>query len=332
MRLITSDDIIETYCKIIQRGSRFFLSKFTFNKQSRTKSAFNDTAFESANWWIMPAVRRRWNAMITGDEQTGYEHWLVERYAKGRGGLKLLSIGSGVCSHELVLAGYPEFAEVTCVDIAQNLLDRAEAQARAEGKTNMRFLCADIRKHQFGESSYDFVLFHASLHHFENVGSLLGQQVMKWLKPDGLVVVNEYVGPNRQQFPRTQVRAINICLAGIDRDLRRRFKTGIVKHSFSGPGWLRMVIADPSECVDSENILPALRSHFEIREEKPLGGNIVCAVLKDIAHHFVTTDEAGRAILEKIFEAEDRFLETHDSDYLFGVYAKRPPTKRFESE
>ena len=103
-RLITSDDLIDTYAKLNQRGLKFILSKFNIKGTERTRSAFNEEAFDSSNYWIIPAVRRRWNRIISGNENISYEHYVVEKYLKGKSGLKFLSLGSGICSHELIFA------------------------------------------------------------------------------------------------------------------------------------------------------------------------------------------------------------------------------------
>lgn len=42
--------------------------------------------------------------------------------------------------------------------------------------------------------------------------------------------------------------------------------------------------------------------------------------MKDIAHHFVETDEEKTEVLKKIFEIEDDFLKKHPSDLVFGIY------------
>ena len=61
MSFITLDDFIDTYFKVVQRGNGFFLSKLTFNKEKRTKSAFNNSSFQSSNFWSIPKVKERWN-------------------------------------------------------------------------------------------------------------------------------------------------------------------------------------------------------------------------------------------------------------------------------
>ncbi len=322
MRIITSDDFIDTYCKFAQRGSRFFFSKFTFSNTSRTKSAFSDSVYSSSNWWIIPAVRNRWNEKITGNADTNYKQYLYENFIRRKSGMKLLSLGSGACSHELELAGYSEFDEIVCLDLAQNLLNQAAAIAKKENKNNIKFICADIKNFDFKTAYYDFVLFNASLHHFDQVDELLGRYIKPCLKPNGKLVINEFVGPTRQQFPKQQLDAIKDAIKLIDKPYRRRFKTSIYKNSFSGAGMLRMIIADPSECVDSDSIMPAIHRQFKTIVEKPYGGNILMNVLRDISHHFVVLDDRKSAILQRLFEFEDHYLEKHKSDFVFGIYQK----------
>jgi hypothetical protein len=79
-RLITLDDFIDTYCKIIQRVKSFVFSKFTFNDLNRTKSAFDNTAVNSSNWWIIPKVRQHWNFLISRGEKINYKQYLVAKY------------------------------------------------------------------------------------------------------------------------------------------------------------------------------------------------------------------------------------------------------------
>ena len=81
-----------------------------------------------------------------------------------------------------------------------------------------------------------------------------------------------------------------------------------------------MIIADPSECVDSAAIVPAIHQKFDILEEKFYGNNILQSALKDISHHFVELNSEKKAVLEKVFELEDELLEKQASDYVFGVY------------
>jgi ubiquinone/menaquinone biosynthesis C-methylase UbiE len=320
MRLITRDDFIETYGKIYQRGVKYFFSKLSFSMKDRALSTFNEKDIVSSYAWSLLKVRQRWNELITGDKNTFYEDYFVSKYLQGRSGLRLLSLGSGVCSHELRFAAHPCFSEVKCVDFSDVVLSEAAENAAKAGLENLIFEVDDVNNMNIPSKEYDVILFHSSLHHFKNIDVLL-KKVKSGLKDNGLLVINEYVGKNRIQLSRAQVKEINRILKHeIPDAFKIRHITGLRKNSFSGPGWLRMIISDPSEAVESERILPQLHLDFIPLEEKNIGGNIVVFLLKDIAHHFDKDTEEAIFLLGKIFELEDEFLQSHPSDMVFGVY------------
>jgi ubiquinone/menaquinone biosynthesis C-methylase UbiE len=321
MKLVSKDDFIDIYLKTSQRGLAFMLKKLNLNAKSRTKSAFDDSAIQSSNWWIIPEVKERWNEKITGSRLLEYEEYTVNKYLKNERNLRMLSIGAGVCSHELKFAAYPNFKEIVCIDIADNLLKTAAERAKKKGLKNIKFLSEDIYKAAFEVNEFDMIMFHSSLHHFSNIQNLIETKIKKWLKSKGVLLINEYVGPNRLQFNKDQISNINIGLDIIPNELKQRFKSKLIKNKFYGSGYIRMIIADPSECIESANILPILRNEFEIIEEKAMGGNLLMNILKDISHNFVNSqDVKAKNILMKLFELEDEYLKTRDSDFLFGLY------------
>ena len=325
MPLITSDDFLETLAKLRQRGLPFLLSKLRPDALARTRSAFDDPALRAANWWQVPAVRRRWNERMTGHPDQLYEAYVAEKYLAGRRGLRLLSLGSGAASHELAFARLPQFAEVRCVDIAGRLLAQAAAVAAAEGLTNFQTEVTDVNALALPPAAYDVVLFHSALHHFRDVDGIVAR-VRQTLRPDGLLVLNDFVGPARLQWKAAQLAETNRILREVvPARFRVRYLSRQLKTSVSGPGRWRMLLADPSEAAESDRIVPALRRHFRPLEEAALGGNILTLVLKDIAHHFMRDDDPEtRALLNELFRLEDAFLAQHPSDLLFGVYRPQP--------
>lgn len=322
MRLITRDDLIDTYSRIAQRGSQFVISKFTFNEKQRTRSAFNETAIHSSNWWMIPMVKERWNIKISGDSKLNYKQYLIEQFFHDKKNISLLSLGSGSCGHELELAKYPQFEKIVCVDLAQNRLDEAAEMAQNDDLHNIHFVCADIKDYHFPDDHFDMVLFNSSLHHFKDVDHLLKNYIKPSMKKDAYLIINEYVGPTRLQFPKEQLKAINESLKLIPPAYRKRFKTNKPKNHFYGSGLIRMIMADPSECIDSSSIIPSIHEHFTIIQEKPYGGNILMNALKDISHHFIVVDEEKKLILEELFKYEDHYLLDHNSDFIFGIYQK----------
>lgn len=323
MRLVTLDDIIDVYLKARQRGLAFIFSKFNTNSRARTQSAFNKSAILSSNWWIIPKIRERWNSKITGLKNLEYEKYVVEKYLSQRTNIRMLSIGSGICSHEFKFAQYPSFDEIVCIDISKNLMEDARKKAADMALKNMKFTNADFYEVNYRVDSFDMIMFHSSLHHFSGIPELISK-IKKWLRPNGILLINEYVGKDRLQFEKSQIDCINEGLKLIPNNMKRRYKSKLRKRKFRGSGYIRMLIADPSECIESSKILPAIHKEFEVIEEKPFGGNLLMHILKDISHHFVDSDNPlVTETLEKLFELEDAYLVYKESDFVFGLYRNR---------
>lgn len=324
MRLFTKDDFIELYSKIHQRGIGFILSKLTLNATKRTRSTFNKAGYAHSNWWIIPEVKERWNQKVSSSPNKTYEEHIVDQYLKGKSNLKLLSLGSGSCSHELNFARHSCFSEIKCIDLSDKLLKNAGETAKMENLKNLFFEVSDVNKINFPVGYYDIALFNSSLHHFQNIHKLIGQHIPQTLKEKGLLIINEYVGPNRLQWTKLQLTEINRILKHeIPTDKKRRLSTGIIKHDVTGPGVIRMLITDPSEAIESENILPAIHSNFTTLEEKQIGGNILMLLFKDISHNFLEGSKENKGLLNHLFSLEDKFLEHEKSNIVFGIYQNK---------
>ncbi|GAA3569952.1 class I SAM-dependent methyltransferase [Snuella lapsa] len=322
-RLVTIDDIIDTYIKLRLRGSSFILSKFSFNNLKRTKSAFNDTNIKSANWSIIPMVHKRWNTLITGNPKCSYEEFVVKNFLDSSTKIKMLSIGSGVCKHELKFASFKNFEEILCIDISEALLNQAKQTAKQNNLKNITFKAGNIYDHKFKENYFDIVFFHASLHHFKDIETLLGDKLKSALKKNGKLIINEYTGPNRLQFPKHQIKYINRALKLIPKKFRRRYGVNFHKNKVYGSGLIRVILADPSECVESETIIPAIHKYYNTKYEVFYGGNLLMPVLKDLSHHFINLTDEKEKTLDNLFKLEDAYLKRYKSDYVFGIYEKK---------
>lgn len=324
MRLITLDDLLDTYFKVVQRGSSFFFSKFTFNKEKRTKSAFDNTSFISSYFWNIPKVSERWNFLISGNKSINYIDYLTDDFLKEKSGLRLLSLGSGICNREIELAEHDTiFKEIVCVDIANNLLQIAAKSASEKNIKNISFIAKNIDDIEFKENDFDIIFFKSSLHHFDKIENFVSGKIRKALKPNGFLIINEFVGATRQQFSKKQIKAINKTINLIPKKFRIRFKSNFHKNKYRGVGLLRMYIADPSECIDSGSIMPSIHKHFNTIIERPYGGNLLMSALRDISHHFYQLDEEKEKILNSLFLLEDEYLQDNPSDFVFGIYENK---------
>lgn len=301
----------------------FVLQKLKLKALSRIATKWN-TIVPGSDWWIIPEVRRRWNEKCTGNADLEYEGYVVNKYLQGRSGLTMLSVGCGTGSRERKFAKFQQFSSIVGVDVAPRQIEKAREYANADGFLHINYKVLDFSRHSLPEQSYDLVLFNSSLHHFGNIQGLMRNKVLPLLKPGGMLVILEHVGPNRLQWLKAQLLQCNQLL----KNLPLRYKLRTDKYSHKNkvyrPGLLRMLLVDPSEAPDSENILSAIHDNFSIIEEKQVGGNILHLLLKDISHNFLGTDSETLQILKRLFQAEDEFIaSTGKADMVFGIYTKK---------
>lgn len=319
MRLLTPLDFVDVWFKIKERGLYFVAKKLISNTEQRIKSTWNEDTLPSSNWWQVNKVRARWNMLITGDENTLYPDYFVNKYLKNKTRLQLLSIGCGTGKREIEFAKHACFEQVLAIDIAPKTIQEAHETAKALNLKNCTFAVADVYKESFESSKFDVVLFHSSLHHFSQIDKLL-TRIRKTLKPDGLLIINEYVGANRFQYDKARMnRVAKVYQTVIPEKFKKRKFSNSIKKRVYFPGLLRMVIADPSEAVEANSILSILSKQFTLLEQKNYGGNLLTFALKDIAHNFNTDD--ATPVLQKLFALEDELMkEENKSDYVFAVY------------
>jgi len=320
MRLFTPEDIRDIYIKVYQRGFYFLLTKLSVKGKSRTISSFNSLNINSSNWWIIPQVKERWNYLISGDPNVNYETFVSEKYFNRGQKIRMLSIGSGVCSHEIEFARINPNWEVWCIDFSNKLLNKAAENARCMQVNNIYFLNEDIYTFKPAQEKFDLILFHSSLHHFKNMHQFMNNVVVNNLVAGGKLLINEYVGAKRLQYSRTQHKAINKGLKKIPSSHKKIYKTNLTKRRYYGSGVIRMMLADPSECIESDLILPSIANRFSVIFEKKYGGNLLMPVLKDISHHFIEPSIESEQYLNQLFVLEDEYLQSNPSDFIVGLY------------
>ncbi len=321
--LINKGDIIDLIYEIRRKGMLDVLHRFGFTNSERVIHNWECIDKGASDWWIIPMIRKRWNYLISGNAETEYEDYVVEKYFGDKNNLKLLSVGSGGGTTEIKFAAHNCFSEVRGFDISKKIVAHANQKFDQHGLKNLKFFVADVYKYDFGKEQYDAVLFHSSLHHFNKLDFIL-EKAKNALKQNGILIINEYVGPDRFQWSTQQLEEVNkILLNDMPHGNKEKRIKGYFKKKVYRPGLLRMFFADPSESVCSSAIPFAINKYFSTVEEKQLGGNLLHPLLKDIAHHYLNENENNINLLNSLIEKEERFLNgSHKSDMLFGIYKK----------
>jgi len=163
-------------------------------------------------WYEIPEVLRSINRSISGDPSVDWSEYTVRKYFSNRLPLKrCLSLGSGAGQLERDLAGWNVFLDCDAYDVAGGAVERAVELARAQGFDGIHYSVADINQLKLPPGIYDAVWIYGAMHHFEALEPISGE-IAQCLAPGGLLVVNEYVGPARFQFPERQKELANACL------------------------------------------------------------------------------------------------------------------------
>ena len=320
---ISIGDFIDLYYLLKQKGYNEFLSKFHLSNKSRTVSKWNSIT-SSSDFWIIPEIRSRWNEKCTGNPDIEYENYVVSKYFSDTKGLRMLSVGCGTGARERKFAKYPNFDLIEGIDIAEKQIEEAGNYASDLNLKNIKYTAGEFTTHIFEHAAYDVILFNSSLHHFNDIHNMLKTKVLPLLKEGGYLLIFEYVGPKRLQWTKKQLEFANKLLMDIPLKYKTRFNSKSIKRRIYRPGLLRMWLADPSEAVDSDSILPSIHNQFKIIEERKIGWDISHLLFKDIAHNFLNKDKETQLLLSYIFDKEDEYLaSTGLSDAVFGVYQKQ---------
>jgi ubiquinone/menaquinone biosynthesis C-methylase UbiE len=177
--------------------------------------------------------------------------------------------GTGLKEMRLIKQGFVE--RFTIFDLSVYRIEQGVALAKESGlEDRVKFVRADPFESP-PDTQYDFVHWQAALHHMFDV-----DHAVRWsrevLLPKGIMYVNEYVGPNRMQYSDEMVELASRIRALLPERYFSGGRNPNVKRRCVRPKLETVVANDPSECVDSESILPSLRAHFPEMELWLQGG------------------------------------------------------------
>jgi ubiquinone/menaquinone biosynthesis C-methylase UbiE len=323
--IISIGDFIDIYVKVRSSEVNKLLSRLIpSSAKNRTTKTWDAARGNSqTNWWTVPYIQKRWNNLITGDANTDYTTYVIRKYLKDKNNIKLLSPGCGTGDKELKFARFNNFRSIEAFDISAERIKVAKEKAESLGLKNINYKISDVHSFKYEKDNYDVIVFDSFLHHIKNLDEILSE-IYDSLKQDGLLVINEYVGPNRFQWSKEQLFISNDALNRLPHIFRKRWNSNKIKRKNYRPGLLRMILSDPSEAVNSENILQKIRIKYKVLEEKPYGGNILHLTLKDISHNFIKESDECKKLLDALFKIEDDFLQRiNESDFVFGIYSKQ---------
>jgi SAM-dependent methyltransferase len=257
-------------------------------------------------WMGIDEVREYLNTLIGENEPLWPIDWLLQWLGKRRFRRALsIGCGSGALERQLITLGLA--GQVDAFDGSVVSLHMARKQADAEGcGDRIRYFAADFNEPSLPHAKYDIVFFNQSAHH---VGKLekLYRAILRALKPDGIIYLDEYVGPSRFDWQDELLVAQRAEFAAIDPALRL---TDDIPFPIQED--------DPSEAIRSSAIEPQLRIGFDVLARRPYGGTLLSVVIPQLH-----VERLARHDILRLIERERALLAAGAKSY-YALIVARP--------
>ena len=271
-------------------------------------------------WQSHVLTQRHINEAIAGGADENWVNFTKRRFFQKPARLALsLGCGYGVLERHALSVELAERFEAFDISPEAVQVARSEAEKAGFGE-RIDYDAHDLNVIELEAGRYDAVFATQTLHHIEALEHLL-DEVHAALTPDGQLVVNEYVGPVRFQFPDQRLPLMNELLLALPESHRRNLRTGQLKHEVVRPVEREVYRVDPSESIRSDEIVGLIEERFEIVYRADFGGTLLQFVLADIAGNFDPADPKDVAMIDLVCLYEQTLIEQGvlPSDFVYLV-------------
>jgi len=263
---------------------------------------------------------------VSGDRTLYYLQYFFRNHLTSMPVKRALSVGCGGGNLERALIQLNAAEKIDAFDASPESIRLARELAgnAGIGSHQIRYEVENINEIRLEPGAYDFVIAKMSLHHFENLEHVY-DEIRRSLKPGGVFMFNEFVGPSRFQWTDLQLELANELLRALPERHRWSAHSGTQLSEIGRPTVAEMIEMDPTEAVRSADIMPVLDSFFEIVERKDYGGTLLHLLLTHVMASFDLNDERQASLLRTIFLFE-RTLIAHKvlpSDFTYVVARPR---------
>ena len=260
---------------------------------------------------------------ISGDPAVPYLHHFLRTHVPQAPVDRLLSLGCGGGNLERDLIALGAARQIDASDVSAGSIELAQRLAVEQGLDDrITYAVADLNHDTLPESCYDLVVIKHALHHLENLEHVY-QQIRLSLRPGGLFMFNEFVGPTRFQWTDLQLAHMNRLLADLPKALRNSLPVVKIRRPLVSD----MIALDPSESVRSAELLPLLEADFEILELKSYGGTLLHILLSYLLPAMDLEKTEHIELLRSLMAEEGRLLDAGEIPSDFAYVVARPRGK-----
>ena len=278
-------------------------------------------------WWDSQLIVQHVNENICGEPLKtlgAATPVLIKRRFPGRTFPKAVSIGCGTGFKEMMLIEARLVEEFDLFELSKARLEEGTKLANSRGLSErVKFHNRNGLAHAEPER-FDLVHWSNSLHHMIDVDEAVAWS-RKVLKPNGVFFMDDFVGPDRMQWPDRMLKAASRVRAALpERFLQNPYRANkALPRRVKRPHRLKMLLTDPTECADSSRIIPAVMKWFPNAEIRPTGGAIYHLALNDVLHNM--DEVADRDTIQKLLRIDDLCTARGDFHYAIALAEKTNP-------
>ncbi len=249
-----------------------------------------------------------------------WEPWVTARL--GHPPARSIELGCGSAGRSLRLFEQGLSRCVDGIDVSADRVAVAE-QNRATCRAPGVFRVGDANALSLLPRTYDLIFSCHSFHHFVALEHVMAQ-VHQALTPQGVFVLEEFVGPTQFQWTDTQIEVVRGLTSLIPERLRM-LRWGTVKSHEGRPTPDEVVAVSPFESIRSAEIVPLFHQHFDVVAVRALGGTLQHLLYNGIIHNFADDDAEARRCLQAVIEIEDALIDAQalPSDFRLLVGQRR---------
>ncbi|MDG0980798.1 MAG: class I SAM-dependent methyltransferase [Halieaceae bacterium] len=221
---------------------------------------------------------------------------------------RILSIGAGMAFAEEWLVSNGFAKKIVAYEYSSVAVEAARTRLKQAGlseKIEMR--CGDVMTDDLETGSFDVVFVQAAIHHFYQIDEMF-ELMHRVLRPGGLLIYDEYVGPDHHLYESEVVDImdeINDCLAeGYRWDVMRKE----IRTSAPCATLEQMLQMDPSEGVHASRILPLTYKWFDVVYRGDYGGTIMRPFWVGILPNFDFTSDSKDQTVARLIILMEQFL------------------------
>ena len=272
-------------------------------------------------WWLVPEVVQHVNQRVCGEALPGFgaglRHWLKETVPELplRRGIAI-GAGNGAKEMDLIADGIVEHVDV--YEVATARVDQGRAMAVDRGLADRISFHTRLLSTDEDIGSYDLVHWNNALHHMLDVDEWLAWS-RRVLAPGGVLLMDDFVGADRFQWSKAQLRYASKYRRTLPKKLLRdpADPSQHLPRRVTRPTIEDMLAADPTEAADSSRIIPSLHRHFPEAQVKFTGGVIHQLALTDVIANFDPVEH--RFLLRQALLMDDLISEMGENHYAVAI-------------